>query len=102
MIRFSCLDENVVNRFYELSQIEVLRRLCMIFKSAILNNDKRWNKIIPIQLGHLYETNELFNKMKNKYKVCVIPARGGSKRIKNKNIKMFNGKPLISYSIIQQ
>lgn len=38
-------------------------------------------------------------KMKNKYKVCVIPARGGSKRIKNKNIKMFNGKPLISYSI---
>ena len=62
MIRFSCLDENVVNRFYELSQIEVLRRLCMIFKSAILNNDKRWNKIIPIQLGHLYETKELFNK----------------------------------------
>ncbi len=37
--------------------------------------------------------------MKKKYKVCVIPARGGSKRIKNKNIKSFNGKPLISYSI---
>lgn len=31
--------------------------------------------------------------------IAVIPARGGSKRIKNKNIKLFNGKPLISYCI---
>ena len=31
--------------------------------------------------------------------LCVIPARGGSKRIKHKNIKMFNGKPIIAYSI---
>jgi len=31
--------------------------------------------------------------------VCVIPARGGSKRIPRKNIKSFLGKPLISYSI---
>ena len=29
----------------------------------------------------------------------MIPARGGSKRIKNKNIKSFNGKPIIKYSI---
>lgn len=28
-------------------------------------------------------------------KICIIPARGGSKRIKNKNIKKFNGKPII-------
>lgn len=33
-------------------------------------------------------------------KVCLIPARGGSKRIKNKNIKNFFGKPLISRSIL--
>ena len=26
-------------------------------------------------------------------------ARGGSKGLKNKNIKLFNGKPLIYYSI---
>ena len=32
---------------------------------------------------------------------CLIPARGGSKRIKNKNIKIFHGKPLISYAISQ-
>jgi pseudaminic acid cytidylyltransferase len=36
--------------------------------------------------------------MKNKV-VCVIPARGGSKRIPRKNIKEFLGKPVISYSI---
>lgn len=29
----------------------------------------------------------------------MIPARGGSKRIKNKNIKLFNNHPLISYAI---
>ena len=31
--------------------------------------------------------------------ICLIPARKGSKRIKNKNIKNFNGKPIIYYSI---
>lgn len=31
--------------------------------------------------------------------VAVIPARGGSKRIPRKNIKLFHGKPLIAYSI---
>jgi len=31
--------------------------------------------------------------------ICIIPARGGSKRIPKKNIKNFFGKPLIAYSI---
>ena len=31
--------------------------------------------------------------------IAIIPARGGSKRIPGKNIKMFAGKPLIAYSI---
>lgn len=31
--------------------------------------------------------------------VCVIPARGGSKRIPRKNIKDFHGQPIIAYSI---
>ncbi len=34
--------------------------------------------------------------MKN---ICIIPARGGSKRIPRKNIKDFLGKPIIAYSI---
>ena len=33
--------------------------------------------------------------------LCTICARGGSKGVKNKNIKNINGKPLISYSINQ-
>ena len=32
--------------------------------------------------------------------IAIIPARKGSKRIKNKNIKTFFGKPVIYYSII--
>lgn len=31
--------------------------------------------------------------------VAIIPARGGSKRIPKKNIRLFNGKPIIAYSI---
>ena len=33
--------------------------------------------------------------------IAVIPARGGSKRLKRKNIKLFNGKPLIAWSILE-
>lgn len=36
---------------------------------------------------------------KNKTFLAIIPARGGSKRLPNKNILDLNGKPLISYSI---
>jgi CMP-N-acetylneuraminic acid synthetase/spore coat polysaccharide biosynthesis predicted glycosyltransferase SpsG len=32
-------------------------------------------------------------------KVCIIPARKGSKGIPNKNIRLLNGQPLICYSI---
>ena len=40
--------------------------------------------------------------MINKKKIkpnCIIAARLGSKRIKQKNIKIFNGLPLIAHSI---
>ena len=33
--------------------------------------------------------------------LAIIPARGGSKSIINKNIKLFNGKPLIAWTIEQ-
>lgn len=40
--------------------------------------------------------------MYNNYKIlAIIPARGGSKGVKFKNIKEINGKPLISYAIIE-
>ena len=31
--------------------------------------------------------------------VAVIPARGGSKRIPHKNIRLLNGKPLLAYTV---
>ena len=39
-------------------------------------------------------TNEAFMTL------CIIPARGGSKRIPRKNIRPFNGKPMIAHSIL--
>ena len=35
----------------------------------------------------------------NKRFICIIPARSGSKGIKNKNIKIISGKPLIYWTI---
>lgn len=32
-------------------------------------------------------------------KVAIIPARGGSKRIPRKNIRLFNGKPMLAWSV---
>ena len=37
--------------------------------------------------------------MKRIKNIAIITARKGSKRIKNKNIKKFLGKPIIYYSI---
>ena len=39
--------------------------------------------------------------MKNHNVLCTICVRGGSKGVKNKNIKPINGKPLIAYTIEQ-
>jgi pseudaminic acid cytidylyltransferase len=33
-------------------------------------------------------------------RVVIIPARRGSKRIPRKNIKEFNGKPIIAWQIL--
>lgn len=33
-------------------------------------------------------------------KIAIIPARSGSKRVKNKNIKIFNSKPMIAWPIL--
>ena len=31
--------------------------------------------------------------------LVVVPARGGSKRIKNKNIRLINNKPMIKWTL---
>ena len=37
--------------------------------------------------------------MKNKNLLIIIPARAGSKRVKNKNMRLLHGKPLLFYKI---
>ena len=39
------------------------------------------------------------NKSNNQSPLILIPARGGSKGVKNKNIRIVGGKPLISWTI---
>lgn len=34
-------------------------------------------------------------------RLCTVCARGGSKGVKNKNLRLLNGKPLIHHSIVQ-
>lgn len=36
---------------------------------------------------------------KSKEIICFVPARSGSRRLKNKNIKLINGKPLIFWTL---
>lgn len=38
-------------------------------------------------------------KEQKKHLLAIIPARGGSKGLPNKNIKVLNGKPLINYTV---
>ena len=37
--------------------------------------------------------------MKRVKRIAIIPARSGSKGLKDKNVKEMNGKPLIAYTI---
>ena len=53
----------------------------------IFKEDKRVNRLLKELLK-----NKLIN-------ICVIPARGGSKRVPKKNIKNFLGFPIIKYVI---
>ncbi len=42
---------------------------------------------------------EMENRNKNIRRIAIIPARSGSKGLRDKNIKPLNGKPLLFYSI---
>lgn len=44
-------------------------------------------------------TNEAKNSDKKVKTIAIIPARGGSKGVPRKNLRPFNGKPLIAHSI---
>ena len=56
------LDKITEDNFYYYALSEVLRRLIVMFKLSIKRNDKSWNNVIPIQLGHINECKVLFLK----------------------------------------
>lgn len=44
----------------DLALAEVLRRLCIIFRLNVEQQVRTWNKVLPVQLGHLSECHVLF------------------------------------------
>ena len=44
----------------DLAVAEVLRRICSILRLNLESGEKKWNKVLPIQLKHLGEARELF------------------------------------------
>src|SRR5438105_3193487 len=56
-----------------------------------LNNDTMHSSRLKLN------TTEGSNGVKNN--ICIIPARGGSKRISKKNIVPFHGKPMLVWTI---
>jgi hypothetical protein len=44
----------------DLAVTEVLRRICIILRLNLENGQKKWNKVLGVQLGHLAEARALF------------------------------------------
>ena len=53
------IDKPLVNNFCDLALAEIIRRICIIFRLNISGN-KEWNRVLPVQLAHLYEAKALF------------------------------------------
>ena len=65
------INNFIKNNLYYFAISEVLRRLLYMFKLTLKKNDKKWNRIIPIQLGHLDECKEFFLNKNNKINKLV-------------------------------
>ena len=58
---------NIIKKnIYYFAISEVLRRLLFMFRLTIKKNNKNWNRIIPIQLGHIDECEQFFLKKNHK------------------------------------
>ena len=44
----------------DLAVAEALRRICIILRLNLENGEKKWNKVLAVQLGHLGEARALF------------------------------------------
>jgi len=52
--------ETFAQSFNSLAKSEVLRRIVLILKLNLEKSDKRWNHVLPVQIGHLYECDLIF------------------------------------------
>ena len=76
-------QESYVNRIASLKSFGAYIRESMVFTSY-LDSDGLESQ----------QKNEILENMENNF-LAFIPARGNSVRVKNKNLKLFKGKPLI-------
>lgn len=51
---------HIVSHLGDLAVAEVLRRICIILRLNFENGEKKWNKVLGVQLGHLAEARALF------------------------------------------
>lgn len=54
------INKIIEDNLYYYAISEVIRRLIEMFRFTIKNNNRKWNHVIPIQLGHLSECKDLF------------------------------------------
>jgi len=50
----------LVTHLGDLAVAEALRRICIILRLNLENGEKKWNKVLTVQLGHLCEARALF------------------------------------------
>ena len=56
-----CLSTSpIVRRLGDFAVSEALRRICLILRLNIESGDKTWNRVLPVQLGHIGEARTLF------------------------------------------
>jgi hypothetical protein len=53
-------SSGLVAHLGDLAVAEALRRICIILRLNLENGDKRWNKVLGVQIGHLGEARALF------------------------------------------
>ncbi len=54
------MENSWTENFSDLALAEIMRRICIILRLNLQGN-KDWNKVLPVQIAHLYEAKALFD-----------------------------------------